>query len=224
MNRLRDSVRWKCLPPHCLSSTTRSLAWSFRAAKMMQVQVPPGVVGGQIMTVQSGAQLVQVQVPPGLVAGQSFQIKAPEPQVAMMQVQVPAGVLPGQMIQVQTPNGPLQVQVPEGALPGGMINVQAPGGPAPVAPPAVTQPAAPAPTPPAATPIADGAAAEASAAPGTPILEVQRVLKPRVLAERASRLQRYLMTVPAPLLRKGPALENAIRRCPCAPLGRGSDA
>ena len=56
----------------------------------MQVQVPPGVVGGQIMTVQSGAQLVQVQVPPGLVAGQSFQIKAPEPQVAMMQVQVPA--------------------------------------------------------------------------------------------------------------------------------------
>ena len=62
---------------------------------MMQVQVPPGVVGGQIMTVQSGAQLVQVQVPPGLVAGQSFQIKAPEPQVAMMPVQVPAGVLPG---------------------------------------------------------------------------------------------------------------------------------
>ena len=95
MNRLPCSVRWKCLPPHCLSSTTRSLAWSFRAAKMMQVQVPPGVVGGQIMTVQSGAQLVQVQVPPGLVAGQSFQIKAPEPQVAMMQVQVPAGVLPG---------------------------------------------------------------------------------------------------------------------------------
>ena len=170
----------------------------------------------------------------------------------MMQVQVPAGVSPGQMIQVQTPNGPLQVQVPEGALPGGMINVQAPGGPAPVAPPAVTQPAvappavtqpavapravaqpavapravaqpaAPAPTPPAATP--DGTAAEASAAPGTPIREVQRVLKPRVLAERASRLQRYLMTVPAPLLRKGPALENAIRRCPCAPLGRGSDA
>ena len=146
------------------------------------------------------------------------------------------------MIQVQTPNGPLQVQVPEGALPGGMINVQAPGGPAPVAPPAVTQPAvapravtqpavapravaqpaAPAGTPPAVTPI--GAAAEAPGAPGTPILEVQRVLKPRVLAERASRLQRYLMTVPAPLLQKGPALENAIRRCPCAPLGRGSDA
>ena len=224
MNRLPCSVRWKCLPPHCLSSTTRSLAWSFRAAKMMQVQVPPGVVGGQIMTVQVGAQLVQVQVPPGLVAGQSFQIKAPEPQVPMMlQVQVPAGVSPGQMIQVQTPNGPLQVQVPEGALPGGMINVQAPGGPAPVAPPAVTQPAAPAATPSAATPI-DGAAAEAPAAPGTPILEVQRVLKPRVLAERASRLQRYLMTVPAPLLQKGPALENAIRRCPCAPLGRGSDA
>ena len=177
-----------------------------------------------MMTVQVGAQLVQVQVPPGLVAGQSFQIKAPEPQVPMMlQVQVPAGVSPGQMIQVQTPNGPLQVQVPEGALPGGMINVQAPGGPAPVAPPAVTQPAAPAATPSAANTI-DGAAAEAPAAPGTPILEVQRVLKPRVLAERASRLQRYLMTVPAPLLRKGPALENAIRRCPCAPLGRGSDA
>ena len=177
-----------------------------------------------MMTVQVGTQLVQVQVPPGLVAGQSFQIKAPEPQVPMMlQVQVPAGVSPGQMIQVQTPNGPLQVQVPEGALPGGMINVRAPGGPAPVAPPAVTQPAAPAATPSAANTI-DGAAAEAPAAPGTPILEVQRVLKPRVLAERASRLQRYLMTVPAPLLRKGPALENAIRRCPCAPRGRGSDA
>ena len=136
--------------------------WHLDWDKMMQVQVPAGVVGGQIMTVQMGAQLVQVQVPPVLLAGQSFQVKAPEPQVPMM----------------------LQVNAP------------------------------------AATPI-DRASAEAAAAG---VEKVQRVLKPRALAERASRLQRYLTTVPAPLLRKGPALAHAIRRCPCALLGRGSDS
>ena len=56
------------------------------------------------------------------------------------------------------------------------------------------------------------------------VAEVQRVLKPRDLAQRAARLQRYLSTVPAPLLRKGPALAHAIRRCPRAPLVRGSDS
>ena len=50
------------------------------------------------------------------------------------------------------------------------------------------------------------------------------VLKPRDLAQRAARLQRYLSTVPAPLLQKGPALAQAIRRCPRAPLVRGSDS
>ena len=56
------------------------------------------------------------------------------------------------------------------------------------------------------------------------VAEVQRVLKPRDLAQRAARLQRYLSTVPAPLLRKGPALAHAIRRCPRAPLVRGFDS
>ena len=56
------------------------------------------------------------------------------------------------------------------------------------------------------------------------VAEVQRVLKPRDLAQRAARLQCYLSTVPAPLLRKGPALAHAIRRCPRAPLVRGSDS
>ena len=56
------------------------------------------------------------------------------------------------------------------------------------------------------------------------VAEVQRVLKPRDLAQRAARLQRYLSTVPAPLLQKGPALAHAIRRCPRAPLVRGSDS
>ena len=64
----------------------------------------------------------------------------------------------------------------------------------------------------------------ARALTATGVAEVQRVLKPRDLAQRAARLQRYLSTVPAPLLRKGPALAHAIRRCPCAPLVRGSDS
>ena len=180
--------------------------------------------------------MMQVQVPAGVLPGQMIQVQTPN---GPLQVQVPEGALPGGMINVQAPGGPAPVAPPAVTQPA--VAPRAVTQPA-VAPPAVTQPAvapraitqpavapravaqpaAPAGTPPAATPI--GAAAEAPGAPGTPILEVQRVLKPRVLAERASRLQRYLMTVPAPLLRKGPALENAIRRCPCAPLGRGSDA
>ena len=73
------------------------------------------------------------------------------------------------------------------------------------------------------TPAAHAApAARALTAAG--VAEVQRVLKPRDLAQRAARLQRYLSTVPAPLLQKGPALAHAIRRCPCAPLVRGSDS
>ena len=64
----------------------------------------------------------------------------------------------------------------------------------------------------------------ARALTATSVAEVQRVLKPRDLAQRAARLQRYLSTVPAPLLRKGPALAHAIRRCPRAPLVRGSDS
>ena len=56
------------------------------------------------------------------------------------------------------------------------------------------------------------------------VAEVHRVLKPRDLAQRAARLQCYLSTVPVPLLRKGPALAHAIRRCPRAPLVRGSDS
>ena len=64
----------------------------------------------------------------------------------------------------------------------------------------------------------------ARALTATGVAEVQRVLKPRDLAQRAARLQCYLSTVPAPLLRKGPALAHAIRRCPRAPLVRGSDS
>ena len=56
------------------------------------------------------------------------------------------------------------------------------------------------------------------------VAEVQRVLLPRDLPGRAARLQQYLTTVPAPLLRQGPALAHAIRRCRRAPLGRSSDA
>ena len=67
-----------------------------------------------------------------------------------------------------------------------------------------------------------GAAARALTAAG--VAEVQRVLKPCDLAQRAARLQCYLSTVPAPLLRMGPALAHAIRRCPRAPLVRGSDS
>ena len=64
----------------------------------------------------------------------------------------------------------------------------------------------------------------ARALTATDVAEVQRVLKSRDLAQRAARLQCYLSTVPAPLLRKGPALAHAIRRCPRAPLVRGSDS
>ena len=64
----------------------------------------------------------------------------------------------------------------------------------------------------------------ARALTATGVAEVQRVLKPRDLAQRAARLQRYLSTVPALLLQKGPALAHAIRRCPRAPLVRGSDS
>ena len=67
-----------------------------------------------------------------------------------------------------------------------------------------------------------GAAAVKASVAG--VAEVQRVLKPRDLAQRAARLQCYLSTVPVPLLRKGPALAHAIRRCPRAPLVRGSDS
>ena len=177
----------------------------------MQVTVPAGILPGQMMNVQMADQLVQVQVPPGLLAGQSFQIQAPtQPQMLMLEVTVPAGVSPGQMIQVQGPNGPLQVQVPAGVLPGGKINVQVPGGGDAALQRSGLEAQAPM------------LAAAAGAAAG--VAKVQRVLQPRDLAQRAARLQRYLTTVPAPLLRKGPALAHAIRRCPRAPLGRSSDA
>ena len=69
-----------------------------------------------------------------------------------------------------------------------------------------------------------GAAAVKARVAGVALAEVQRVLKPHDLAQRAARLQCYLSTVPVPLLRKGPALAHAIRRCPRAPLVRGSDS
>ena len=118
------------------------------------------------------------------------------------------------MIQVQGPNGPLQVQVPAGVLAGGKINIQVPGGGGLVAqaPMDAAQAAA----------AAEAAAGAAGAAAG--VAEGQRVLLPRDLPGRAARLQQYLTTVPAPLLRQGPALAHAIRRCPRAPLGRSSDA
>ena len=176
---------------------------------MMQVIVPAGVLPGQMMNVQmADQQLVQVQVPPGLLAGQSFQIQAPTPpQMLTLEVTVPAGVSPGQMMQVQGPNGPLQVQVPAGVLAGGKINIQVPAGGGLVA---------------QAPMSAEAAAVAAGAAAG--VAEVQRVLLPRDLPKRAARLQHYLTTVPAPLLKRGPALAHAIRRCSRAPLGRSADA
>lgn len=183
---------------------------------MMQVIVPAGVLPGQMMNVQmADQQLVQVQVPPGLLAGQSFQIQAPTPpQMLTLEVTVPAGVSPGQMMQVQGPNGPLQVQVPAGVLAGGKINIQVPAGGGLVAQAPMSAEAAAA--------AAEAAAVAAGAAAG--VAEVQRVLLPRDLPKRAARLQHYLTTVPAPLLKRGPALAHAIRRCSRAPLGRSADA
>lgn len=45
----------------------------------MSVQVPPGVGGGQPMTVQTHAGLMSVQVPHGLSAGQTFEFEMAQP-------------------------------------------------------------------------------------------------------------------------------------------------
>ena len=46
----------------------------------MQVQVPQGMQGGQMLQVQTPAGLMQVQIPPGLQSGQVFQMQVPMPQ------------------------------------------------------------------------------------------------------------------------------------------------
>ena len=47
------------------------------AQQQAQVQVPPGVGGGQLMTVQLNGQMLQVQVPPGMGPGDTFAVAAP---------------------------------------------------------------------------------------------------------------------------------------------------
>ena len=47
------------------------------AQQQAQVQVPPGVSGGQLMTVQLNGQMLQVQVPAGAGPGDTFAVAAP---------------------------------------------------------------------------------------------------------------------------------------------------
>lgn len=52
----------------------------------MQVVVPAGKTGGQLMQVQTPRGLMQVSIPRGLQAGQSFQFKMPESPIRQMQL------------------------------------------------------------------------------------------------------------------------------------------
>lgn len=52
------------------------------AQPQMMVQVPPGVVGGQMIAVSVNGAQMQVAVPMGLTGGQSFAISAPAAVVA----------------------------------------------------------------------------------------------------------------------------------------------
>jgi hypothetical protein len=52
------------------------------AQPQMMVQVPPGVVGGQMIAVSVNGAQMQVAVPMGLTGGQSFAISAPATVVA----------------------------------------------------------------------------------------------------------------------------------------------
>ena len=62
-----------------MGSSTGSVAQPVAAVPMMQVQVPAGAGGGQMVAIQTPTGMMQVQVPMGLWPGQMFQIQVPGP-------------------------------------------------------------------------------------------------------------------------------------------------
>ena len=122
--------------PHTSYSATmdidlhlRLFLWSARAAQAapqpMQVDMPPGAVGGYSITmVGPDGQQYQTLVPPGLMPDQFFVFHVPAsaataPPTQTMQVTVPSGVAPGQTIAMLVPDGKqYTMTVPDGLRPG----------------------------------------------------------------------------------------------------------
>lgn len=107
----------------------RLFLWSARAAQAapqpMQVDMPPGAVGGYSITmVGPDGQQYQTLVPPGLMPAQFFVFHVPAsaataPPTQTMQVTVPSGVAPGQTIAMLVPDGKhYTMTVPDGLRPG----------------------------------------------------------------------------------------------------------
>ena len=122
--------------PTTYSATTdidlhlRLFLWSARAAQAasqltMQVDMPPGAVGGHSITIVGpDRQQYQTLVPPGLMPAQFFVFHVPAsaataPPTQTMQVTVPSGVAPGQTIATLVPDGKqYTMTVPDGLRPG----------------------------------------------------------------------------------------------------------
>jgi hypothetical protein len=118
----------------------------------MQVTVPAGKKGGEVMQVHTpSGEVLEVLIPVGLLAGQSFQFDLPGTETGgemagekgkseyiqshgldvglKMQATVPAGKNGGEVMQVHTPSGEvLEVLIPVGLLAGQSFKFDLPGG------------------------------------------------------------------------------------------------
>jgi len=104
---------------------------------MIQVKVPPGVFGGQFISVQVRGRngFERVQIPPGVNPGESFMYvtssssgaqegRAFSPQAESIRVCIPDGVTPGQDFTVCLPNGSqVSVVCPDGLKSGDPIDI-----------------------------------------------------------------------------------------------------
>lgn len=97
----------------------------------MELTVPPGAIGGQLLTVTGPTgRDVSMMLPQGARPGMKVRFKVPveqvrptdaagQPTTVKLEVVVPHGAWPGQPITVQAPNGEhIQVQLPIGASTG----------------------------------------------------------------------------------------------------------
>jgi hypothetical protein len=106
---------------------------------LISVQVPPGMMGGMVLQVQTPAGLVQVQIPQGLFPGQTFQMQVPMPArppvppvlaeapPLHLGITIPEGFTPGMPLDMLVPDGRrVRVLVPPGMHPGMQLQVALP--------------------------------------------------------------------------------------------------
>ena len=102
---------------------------------LLNVEVPPGLMEGDVMTVEFEGQSFEITVPPGCSAGMGIEVDLPVAEAGgaggalqAVELVVPDGVWAGELFSVDFDGQTFEIACPDGCGPGSTIVVELPTG------------------------------------------------------------------------------------------------